>query len=351
MTMNTLLPSFYTSILKNQLKRSQYLILLIIIGLIQKYKIATIEELANKFPTPILFESRRKKIQRLLSLTELNFSSIWFPIFSSWLSLNFQSLDVLYLAIDRTQWPGVNLLVVSLIYQKRAIPIYLKILPKRGSSNLVEQKETLAQVLPLFKNYKKVILGDREFCCVGLAEWLRKQANTYFCLRLKKNEYIEIKQNIWIQLKHLAPKSGVSFYLKGVKVTKTKGFTLGEIAGKWLRKYGSKKSREEAWFILTNLGNFEEAINSYKKRFGIEELFKDLKSGGYQIHQTLVHGERLISLLLLITLAYSSAVLTGEKIQKRKQIKYVSRVKEKNVLSEDIVIFILDYMEKIGLNL
>jgi len=80
---------------------------------------------------------------------------------------------------------------------------------------------------------------------------------------------------------------------------------------------------------LTNLGNFEEAINSYKKRFGIEELFKDLKSGGYQTHQTLVHGERLISLLLLITLAYSSAVLTGEKIQKRKQIKYVSRVKEK----------------------
>ncbi|NES23498.1 MAG: hypothetical protein F6K41_32415 [Symploca sp. SIO3E6] len=57
---------------------------------------------------------------------------------------------------------------------------------------------------------------------------------------------------------------------------------------------------------------------------------RDIKSGGYQIDKTLVHGDRLISLLLLITLAYSSAFFTGEKIQKKGQIKYVSRVKEKN---------------------
>ena len=57
MTMITLLPSFYESTLKNRLKRSEYLIFLIIIELLQKYQISTIEELANKFPSPILFES------------------------------------------------------------------------------------------------------------------------------------------------------------------------------------------------------------------------------------------------------------------------------------------------------
>ncbi|NET56425.1 MAG: IS4 family transposase, partial [Symploca sp. SIO2E6] len=330
MTMNNLLPEFYKSILKTRLKRSQYLILLIIIGLLQKHKIATIEELANKFPTPILFESRRRKIQRFLSLSQLTFSSIWLPILSIWLSLNFEPLSVLYLAIDRTEWTGINLLFVSMIYQKRAIPIYVTILPKKGASNFLEQKEILDKIFPVFSTYKKVILGDREFCSVGLAQWLREQPETYFCLRLKKNEYIETKQKIWLQLKDLAPKPGVSFYFQGVKITKTQGFSQGEVVGKWARKYRAKKSSEDAWFISTNLGSFSQAINGYKKRFGIEELFRDIKSGGYQIDKTLVHGDRLISLLLLITLAYSSAVLTGEKIQKKMQIKYVTRVKEKN---------------------
>ncbi|NER95559.1 MAG: IS4 family transposase [Symploca sp. SIO1B1] len=324
-----MLPSFYESTLKNRLKRSEYFILLIIIGLLQKYQISTIEELANKFPSPILFESRRRKLQRFLSLSRLSFSSIWFPILSIWLSLTFEPLSVLYLAIDRTEWTGVNLLFVSIIYQKRAIPIYVTILKKKGASNFREQQEVLTKILPLFCNHKKVVLRDREFCSVGLAQWLREQSGTYFCLRLKKNEYVEIEQNIWMQLKDLSPKPGVSFYLQGVKITKTKGFYQGEVVGKWSRKYRDKKNSEDAWFISTNLGSFSQAINSYQKRFGIEELFRDIKSGGYQIDKTLTHGDRLISLLLLITLAYSSAFFTGEKIQQKRQIKYVSRVKEK----------------------
>jgi len=242
MTMSSLLPSFYESTLKNRLKRSEYLIFLIIIGLLQKYQISTIEELANKFPSPILFESRRRKLQRFLSLSRLSFSSIWFPILSIWLSLTFEPWSVLYLAIDRTEWTGVNLLFVSIIYQKRAIPIYVTILPKKGASNFREQQEVLAKILPIFSDYRKVVLGDREFCSVGLAQWLREQSGTYFCLRLKKNEYVEIEQNIWMQLKDLSPKPGVIFYLQGVKITKTKGFYQGEVVGKWSRKYRDKKT-------------------------------------------------------------------------------------------------------------
>ena len=80
---------------------------------------------------------------------------------------------------------------------------------------------------------------------------------------------------------------------------------------------------------MTNLGNFDLAIKGYKKRFGIEEMFKDFKSGGYQVEQTYLHQERLIALLLLVTLAYSSALITGEKIKQKRQAKYVGRVKEK----------------------
>jgi hypothetical protein len=40
------------------------------------------------------------------------------------------------------------------------------LLPKLGSSNLQEQTLALEQVLPLFKEYKLIVLGDREFCSV-----------------------------------------------------------------------------------------------------------------------------------------------------------------------------------------
>jgi len=34
---------------------------------------------------------------------------------------------------------------------------------------------------------------------------------------------------------------------------------------------------------MTNLPDLESAILSYKKRFGIEEMFRDFKSGGYKL--------------------------------------------------------------------
>ncbi|MCL1474847.1 hypothetical protein [Argonema antarcticum] len=93
------------------------------------------EELANQFPQKILFESRRQKLQRFLSLPHLTIERIWWPLFTYWLAKNFEPTEVLYIAIDRTQWGLVNLIVVSLIYDKRAIPIYFEVLPKLGNTN------------------------------------------------------------------------------------------------------------------------------------------------------------------------------------------------------------------------
>lgn len=71
---------------------------------------------------------------------------------------------------------------------------------------------------------------------------------------------------------------GVSFYLQGVKVTKTKKFAGFNLACKWKRKYWGW-APEEGWFILRNLESLEAAIKAYKKRFGIEEMFRDFKRG------------------------------------------------------------------------
>jgi hypothetical protein len=178
----------------------------------------------------------------------------------------------------------------------------------------------------LFKGYKTILLGDREFCSIKLANWLRDE-NFKFCTRLKKTEFIEIEDGVWSELNDLGLKPGVSLFIEGIKITKTQRIGGFNLAGKWKRKIRGVVPKE-GWFILTNLDNLDLAIASYKKRFGIEEMFRDLKSGGYNLESTNVSGERLISLLLVVAIAYSSATFNGQVIKSKGVQKYVGRVKE-----------------------
>jgi hypothetical protein len=93
-------------------------------------------------------------------------------------------------------------------------------------------------------------------------------------------------------------------------VRKTQPATGFDVACKWKRNYGACQV-DEAWFILTDLGSLPAAINAYKQRMGIEEMFRDYKTGGYDLEGTSLKGNRLINIILLVTLAYSSAIFEG----------------------------------------
>ena len=51
-------------------------------------------------------------------------------------------------------------------------------------------------------------------------------------------------------------------------------------------------------------------------------MFKDYKSGGYNLEETGVSDERLINMILLIAIAYSTAVIKGGKIKQMGGQKY-----------------------------
>ena len=316
----------YQTHLEKQLESSELLFLELLINVLQDIKEVNLEKIATALPLPILFESRRKKVQRFLSLPSLNIETMWFPIIKSWLAQNFPRNQSIKLVIDRTIWQRKNLIMLSIIYDQRAIPVYFDFLAKLGSSNFAEPTQLISQVLPLFKEYETTLLGNREFCSVKLANWLREKI-LLFCLRLKKNEFVEVESGKWQQLDDLGLKPGISLFLEGIKVTKTQQFDGFNLAGKWQRKIGGMAPKE-GWFIITNLGNLDLAIAAYKKRFDIEEMFRDLKSGGYNLEDTNVSGSRLISLILIAALAYSSATFKGQKIKNIGVQKYVGRVKE-----------------------
>lgn len=321
-----MLPEFYQKHLKSQLSFADYILLKILITLLQSIKKVRLEALATVLPIPITFESRRKRIQRFLSLPNLSIEKIWFPIVNAWLEAEYTSEKIIYVVIDRTNWACVNLFLVSVVWDKRAFPIYFTLLPKLGSSNIDEQTTILSKVFPIFQNYKICRLGDREFRSIKLANWLRERKIS-FCLRIKKNHFIERKTDIWLALNELGLSPGVSFFFQGVKVTKFQGFTSFNVTCKWKRKI-LEVAPDEGWFILTNLESLELAIASYKKRFDIEEMFRDFKSGGYNLEGTNVSGERLISLIILIAIAYTSATIAGQEIKRKGIQKYVGRVKE-----------------------
>jgi hypothetical protein len=198
------LPQLYDENLKKQFSEPQYLMLLILINLLQNVGTVKLEELARSFQYPILLRSRIRKIQRFLSLPQFNVKTLWLPIFELWIKQRYYPGQALYIVIDRSQWRNINLLMVSLVYRRRSIPIYFALL-------------------------------------------------------------------------------------------------------------------------LTNLPNLSAATNAYAKRMGIEEMFRDFKSGGYNLEATRVNNQRLISLILLICLSYTIATFAGENIKQKGVASYVTR--------------------------
>ena len=323
-----MLLQFYHEHLEKQLGRAQFLMLLILINIIQSQKEVRLETIARVFPLWITCEGRRRKLQRFLDLPGLTISRLLWPIISDWLlnSVPKKSKQKLYLAIDRSQWKNINLLMVSVIWSRRAIPLNWRLLPHIGNSNFAEQESVLSPVLSRFKEYEIVVLGDREFCSLDLASWL-VASHVGFCLRLKKNTCLEIENLIWQRLDELGIRPGVCFYYQGRRIRKTRPVSGFALAAKWKRSYRGQTAKEP-WYILTNLGSLTVAIEAYKRRMGIEQMFRDCKSGGYNLEGTGLRGERLNAMILVMSLAYFQSTLCGCEINKPQGQKYVCRPKE-----------------------
>ncbi len=301
-----MLPKFSQNCFQNLLTPAQYKMLEILVVLLQFHKTVRIEKLATVFPQPILFESRRRSIQRFLLLPQLSIPYLWFPVIKRWVKNSLKPGDKqLIFAIDRTQWREQNLFVISLIEQKRAIPVYWLLLQKKGCSNLGEQKKLIRPLLRLFKGYQILVLGDREFHRIKLASWLHSKRIS-FVLRQKQGTYIRQDNQSYQRLQSLALIPGVSLFLTGIQAFKQKGFAKFNLAGYYKRKYRGELE-PAGWFLLTNLDSSTTAIKAFKLRCGIEAMFRDCKTGGYNLESTHTDGQRLMALILLIAIAYTCA--------------------------------------------
>jgi hypothetical protein len=137
-------------------------------------------------------------------------------------------------------------------------------------------------------------------------------------------------------------------YFQGKRVRKTQPATGFDVACKWKRNSGACQV-EEAWFILTDLGSLPAAIDAYKQRMGIEEMFRDCKTVGYDLEGTSLKGNRLINMILLMTLAYLEAIFQGTLTEEKAGAKiYMSPKRTQEKISQTEYIWCWFRWRKVG---
>ncbi len=169
---------FYQDHIKQKMSPSQVVTLQILLYLISVYKTVQISKLTNLFPLPIQSESKRKHIQIFLTIKELSLPLFWFPLVKIMVENLFNFPSELVLILDITQWENTNILMISLAWKKRALPINWKILTHKGASNLTEQKAVIRPVLRLLKGQKIILTADREFHSIFLSPKVEKISKT-----------------------------------------------------------------------------------------------------------------------------------------------------------------------------
>ena len=215
--------------------------------------------------------------------------------------------------------------MVTIVWGTHALPLYWALLNHEGNSSLLTQKRLLKIALKVLNPYPVLVIGDREFHSPKLAQWLDERG-VAFALRQKKDLHFQGADDEAYQiLNHQGFKPGMAKFYIGVKCNKGNGLGPFNIAVYWKRKYRNKGPKEP-WYILTNLPSLKQALTVYRCRWGIEQFFKDCKTGGYNLEATRVNDTRFLALVMVIVIAYSLATVAGQHMKELQVEEYAGRL-------------------------
>ncbi len=208
-----------------------------------------------------------------------------------------------------------NILVVSIAFRRRSLPLVWKALDHRGNSNQTEHKQLLAQALTLLPERVRVsVHGDSEFRSWGLFAWVR-QHNLDALLGIPGKTYVATTPEGPRRLLSdwLVDRATV-VYLEEVYVTEDAHGPVNVIA------WWAKDSKGE-WVVRGIVTNLPPTYQTYRlgaRRMWIETVFRDWQSGGFQLERSGISArERLAQLLLPLAIAYLWFVSLGRWVVKR----------------------------------
>lgn len=234
--------------------------------------------------------------------------------------------------IDRTDWKrgstAINFLVVALQCGKFALPLALLPIFEQdiGNSTAQQVQKILHCLTTAIGRVRQItVVGDREFGVFTKID-VYKKLGLAFVVRLKEE---------W----HLAATSLdeepvlMERFFKDLKVGQIRtlhNMFLGENKLVQCSLSFKRLSKDEV-LVLAHSENVKHPLRTYKGRWRIETLFKDLKSNGFNIEATAVTDpQRLTSLLSIAFLAVAIIQSNGirqslENKPRRKKHGYAAK--------------------------
>lgn len=263
---------------------------------------------AAKIPGAAKLLSTTRRLSRLLDNPAIRVREWYEPIARKWIEAQFRNLGEIRLIVDGSKVGFQHqLLLVSLAYRRRAIPIaWTWVKHVRGHSTGKKQLALLAYVMKLIPLGVGVFLvGDCEF---GPVEVLRQldRWRWFYILRQKGNTHIwrsEIEG--WCDFASFVKKAGQSQWLGQGYLTESEMYQVNLMAH-WA------KGEDQPWCLATNLPDEKMALSYYARRMWIEETFGDLKKHGFDLESTMLrHFLRLSRLTLAAALLFDWLISTG----------------------------------------
>jgi len=277
---------------------------------IYKSRSVYLSRIAGKVPGHAKLLSTVRRLSRFLANPAIRVREWYEPIARQWLGAQWRCLREIRLIVDGTKIGfGHQLLMVSLAYRRRAIPIaWTWVKHVRGHSNAHKQMALLNYVRQLLPVGAAVFLvGDCEFGSVAVLKWL-DHWHWYYVLRQKSDTCVWLDQyDEWKPFDSFIHKAGQSIWLG-------KGFlTAKEIYPTNLLVHW-QAGENNPWCLATNLPDRRMALRYYRRRMWAEEMHGDFKKHGFDLECTMLRDFlRLSRLTLAIAFLYVWLISTGTR--------------------------------------
>lgn len=279
----------------------------LVIGIYMSHSV-TLSKVAGEIPGSAKLVSLTRRLSRLLDNPAIRVREWYQPIAKQWLEAQASCLGEIRLIVDGTKVGFAHqLLLVSLAYRKRAIPIaWTWVKHVKGHSDAFKQLALLNYVRTLLPPGIAVFLvGDCEFGSVEALKWLDLW-QWFYVLRQKSDTCLWLEgSRTWQPFRSFIQKPGQSFWL-GAGYLTAKEIYPTHLLIHWA------EGEEEPWCLATNLPDRSMALKYYRRRMWCEELHGDLKDHGFDLESTMLQDfEKLSRLTLAVAFLYVWLISVG----------------------------------------
>jgi len=299
--------------------------MLLVVGL-YKAESVHLSKVARKLPLRAKKLSLDKRLRRFLNNPGVRVREWYRPVAVALLKAA-SSAGQVHLIIDSSKVGfGHQLLMVGIAYRRRALPLaWTWVHHSSGHSTATKPSALLSYIHALIPQGIQVsIVGDSEFGSIDLLRQLDAWKWDYALRQRGMKRFLPYGMLTLYRLDRQKLQPGDKWWLGRVQLTYQFYITN-------LVLYRAR-GEPEPWYLATSLPSPHGAIQLYRRRMWLEEMFGDMKGHGFDLEAAyLRHFLRLSRLTLAVCLVYLWLTATGEHVIVTNQAHEVDRTDRRDL--------------------